>query len=153
VASYFRDPVMVSPKREVSHQCDRCGSPNIVALSLLHDQETRTNSQGFTSQSYSAQRATPPQPRSYGLPIFFFSVIILFILFCSLAYYSAAKHAPFLEYPIGCLLIVAAACIAALTFICRNIAQYNRDVFPTIYWNWTHTYLCRRCGKLLHLPT
>jgi hypothetical protein len=26
-------------------------------------------------------------------------------------------------------------------------------VFPQIYWNWTHTYLCRRCGKLLHIPT
>jgi hypothetical protein len=29
-----------------------------------------------------------------------------------------------------------------------RIAHYNRDVYPRLRWDWEHTYVCRRCGKL-----
>src|SRR5258708_1425559 len=52
-------------KQQHSYQCDQCGSPNIVALPVLHEQGTRTYSSPTnwgSSQSYSAQ-GVPAEPR------------------------------------------------------------------------------------------
>jgi hypothetical protein len=29
----------------------------------------------------------------------------------------------------------------------RTISRYNRKVFPSLYSDWAHTFMCRRCGK------
>jgi predicted RNA-binding Zn-ribbon protein involved in translation (DUF1610 family) len=149
---------MVSPNREVSYQCDRCGSANIVALAILHQQGTRTLITGSgwrgSSQSYSAQAAAPPKPKSSLGPIVVYGFLLYVLLFWARACYAAMlnKKDPTLEYPMGCLLILAATCLVALILTCRNIVKYNRDVFPRLHWHWAHTYQCRRCGELICIP-
>ena len=52
----------------MAYRCEQCGSPEIVALSQLYEQGTRSFSGRFTSgvsQSYTAKAASPPRPRGY----------------------------------------------------------------------------------------
>jgi hypothetical protein len=35
----------------------------------------------------------------------------------------------------------------------RKVAVYNQEVLPRLLWNWEHTYVCRRCGKLRLIPS
>jgi hypothetical protein len=146
---------MSSPKREVSYQCDRCGSPNNVALSLLHQRGTRSFTAGSgwpgSSQSYSAQAAAPPTPRRYADRIVPYGFLFFFLSFLTWGCYGALvkSHDQVLYYPIGFLLFLGAICLAALIRSCVKIADFNRDVFPRLHSHWAHTYACRRCGKLI----
>jgi predicted RNA-binding Zn-ribbon protein involved in translation (DUF1610 family) len=142
------------------YQCDQCGSANIVAAHVLYQQGTRAYSGTFnsgTSQSYSAQAAAPPSPRGYGRPLILWGFGILFACFWGWAGLSAVlrhldSHGA-LESPIGFLALLGIACLAGLFFSIRKIARYNREIYPRLRWNWEHTYICRRCGKVLLIPS
>jgi hypothetical protein len=57
---------MAATGQAMAYRCEQCGSPEIVALSQLYEQGTRSFSGRFTSgvsQSYTAKAASPPRPR------------------------------------------------------------------------------------------
>ena len=59
---------MAATGQAMAYRCEQCGSPEIVALSQLYEQGTRSFSGRFTSgvsQSYTAKAASPPRPRGY----------------------------------------------------------------------------------------
>jgi len=148
---------MAVAKQQHSYQCDQCGSPNIVALPVLHEQGTRTYSSPTnwgSSQSYSAQGAAPPRRKGYGGPFLLWGFLLYFVSFWSWALYGAlAKYPDTTEYALAFLGLMGIGCVAGLVLAFRKVARYNREFFPTLYRNWTHTYMCRRCGKLLHIPS
>jgi hypothetical protein len=94
-------------KQQLSYQCDQCGSPNIVALSVLYEQGSRTYSSPTywgSSQSYSAQGAAPPRRKGYGAPFLLWGFLLYFVLFWSWAFYGAlAKYPDTTEYALGFL--------------------------------------------------
>jgi hypothetical protein len=51
------------------------------------------------------------------------------------------------------LISIGLGLIGGMILNFRRAARYNAKVFPGLYSNWTHTYMCRRCGKLLHIPS
>ena len=147
-------------KQQHSYQCDQCGSPNIVALPVLHEQGTRTYSSPTnwgSSQSYSAQGAAPPRRKGYGGPLLLWGFLLSFFLFWSWACYSAMlkypKTASSMEYPLGFLGLMVLGCVIGLVLTSRKVSRYNQAVFPVLYSTWARTYMCRRCGKLLHIPS
>jgi DNA-directed RNA polymerase subunit RPC12/RpoP len=151
---------MAVAKQQLSYQCDQCGSPNIVALPVLHEQGTRTYSSPTnwgSSQSYSAQGAAPPRRKGYGGPFLLWGFLLSFFLFWSWACYSAMlkypKTASSMEYPLGLLGLMVLGCVIGLVLTSRKVSRYNQAVFPVLYSTWARTYMCRRCGKLLHIPS
>jgi hypothetical protein len=99
---------MAVAKQQLSYQCDLCGSPNIVALPVLHEQGTRTYSSptnwGSSQSSFSSSSA-PPRRKGYGGPFLLWGFLLSFFLFWSWACYSAMlkypKTASSMEYPLG----------------------------------------------------
>src|SRR5271163_2594874 len=74
---------MATAAQQTLYQCDRCGTPEIVAVPLLYQQGTRSYSGTFsrgTSQSQSALAASPPHPRGYMKSCFLW-VCAVFIFF------------------------------------------------------------------------
>jgi len=154
----FRDNEMAALGQQNPYQCDQCGTSNIVAVPLLYEQGTRTYSGPFhqgSSQSYSAQVAAPPKPRSYARPLFLWGFAIFFFGFWACAGFSAHFKYPndsSMAHTIAFLLILGLACAGGLVLNLRRVSRYNREVYSRLYWDWEHTYQCRRCGKVLVIP-
>jgi hypothetical protein len=147
-------------KQQPSYECDRCGSPNIVALPVLYERGTRTYSSPAywgKSQTYAAHGAAPPRRKGYGGPFLLWGFLLSFFLFWSWACYSAMLKYPktvsSMEYPLGLLGLMVLGCVIGLVLTSRKVSRYNQAVFPVLYATWAHTYMCRRCGKLLHIPS
>lgn len=137
-----------------SYHCDQCGTPEIVAVPVLYQQGTRSFSGLFnhgTSQSYSAQAATPPQTKGYVRPILLWGfVVTLFSIssFFDLNAFVQRRVFSVTEVEIAAIfLFLLLASLWGMMRTVRKISRYNHDVYPQLYWNWTHTYMCRRCGK------
>jgi hypothetical protein len=151
---------MASVSQLNPYQCDQCGTTNIVAAPVLYQQGTRAYSGTFssgTSQSYSAQVAAPPSPRGYGRPPCFGDPILLFVFGAIVGFRSGFLNSRKRQC-IGwtwlqCLLLLAVVCLEGCFLSFRRIARYNREVYPRLHWNWEHTYICRRCGKLRLIPS
>lgn len=151
---------MASVSQQTPYQCDQCGTANIVAAPLLYEQGTRTYSGPFhsgTSQSFSAQSAAPPAPRGYGRPLLLWGIPICFTFFWgSVGIMSIFKHPSSIATSgkiVGVLLFLGVACVGGMLLSFRRIARYNREVYSRLYWNWEHTYVCRRCGKSRLIPS
>jgi uncharacterized membrane protein (Fun14 family) len=151
---------MASTSRLNPYQCDECGTTNIVAAPLLYEQGTRSYSGPFhygISQSYSAQAVAPPDSRGYGRSLLLWGIPICFTFFLGLVGLGGI-----LEHPrsiatsgsiVAVLLLLGVACLGGMLLRFRSIARYNREVYPRLYWNWEHTYICRRCGRSLIIPS
>ena len=149
---------MTSVMQQHPYQCDQCGTPEIVAVPLLYQQGTRTFSGMFnrgTSQSYSAQAAAPPRPRGYARPLLLWGPAILIF-----SVWVWAGLSLILEHPTAMIVEKAAisvlldiSCIAGLLFNLRRISRYNHEVYPRLHEDWTHTYMCRRCGSYRLIPS
>ena len=88
---------MAVAKQQPSYQCDQCGSPDIVALSVLYQQGTRTYSSpayGGKSQTYSAQGAAPPRRKGYGGPFLLWGFLVYFFFFWAWAFYRGLIKNP-----------------------------------------------------------
>ena len=151
---------MASAAQLNSYQCDQCGTTNIVAAPVLYQQGTRAYSGLFnsgTSQSYSAQAASPPSPRGYGRPLALWGVPICFTFFWGFAglgrILGHPKSAATLTDAVVILLFLGVVCLGGMLLSFRRIARYNREVYTRLYWNWEHTYICMRCGKLRLIPS
>jgi hypothetical protein len=156
IASRFRKRVsQFSP-----YQCDQCGTANIVAAPVLYQQGTHSYSTRFhsgTTQSYSAQAVAPPLRLGYVRPFLLWGP--LFFLLCLWTFVGVRSV---LEVPrvtmfrvglAAIFLVLDLASLAGLVSSLRKVARYNRDVYPRLQWDWEHTYVCRRCGKLSLIPS
>jgi hypothetical protein len=149
---------MASVQQQHPYECDQCGTPEIVAVPVLYQQGTRTFSGRFnhgTSQSYSAQAAAPPRPRGYTRPLLLWGPAILIF-----SVWVWAGFSLILEHPTAMIVEKAAisvlldiSCIAGLLLNLRRISRYNHEVYPQLHEDWTHTYMCRRCGSYRLIPS
>jgi len=151
---------MATPLQQNPYRCDQCGTGEIVAVPLLHQQGTRSYSGTFshgTSQSYSAQVAAPPRPRSYLRPVILWGFAILLFFFWSYAGLGAIFEHPTTTAMKGSVvavfILLCVVCVVGLLASLRRIARYNREIYPQLHWDWTHTYMCRRCGKSSLIPS
>ena len=137
------------------YQCDRCGNPDIVAVPIVYQQGTRTFSgilNRGVSQSISAQEVAPPSRRGYLRPVLGWGFGIYLFLFWGGAGISSMTHS--VKDPIGSrdavafLLLLALVCLPGLILNLRRSIRYNREVYPRLHWDWAHSFMCRRCGKL-----
>lgn len=154
------DHGMASVSQQNSYQCDQCGTANIVAAPLLYEQGTRAYSGPFhsgVSQSYSAQAAAPPNPRGYRRALLLWGTPICFTLFWgSVGLRGILEHSSSWAESgnvVVVLLLLGLACVGGMLWRFRSIARYNREVYRHLYWNWEHTYICRRCGCSLIIPS
>ncbi len=150
---------MASVSQPNPYQCDQCGTTNIVAAPVLYQQGTHTYSTRFhsgTTQSFSAQAAAPPDPRGYGRPLLFWGVPICFMFFWGFAglgrILDHPQSAAALGNAVGILLFLGVVLLGGMLLSFRRVARYNREVYPRLYWNWEHTYICRRCGRFRLIP-
>jgi len=145
---------MVTAGQQTAYRCEQCGSPEIVALSLLHEQGTRSFSGRFTSgvsQSYSARAAAPPKPKRYFRPIILWGpVAVFFGMWTYLGFSALFMHPKALalkELLAVVFFLLFRAALAKLLVNLRRVARYNREVYPHLHSDWAHTFMCRRCGK------
>ena len=150
---------MASVAQLNSYQCDQCGTTNIVAAPVLYQQGTRAYSGTFnsgTSQSYSAQAAAPPIPRGYLRPLVLWGPATLILFVWTIAGFSSLMEHPtttaLSANTVAVFLFLSLVSLAGMAFSFRKIVRYNREIYPRLYWNWEHTYICKRCGKLRLIP-
>ncbi len=145
---------MATTGQQTAYRCNQCGSPEIVALSLLHEQGTRSFSGRFTSgvsQSYSARAAAPPKPKRYFRPIILWGpVVVFFGMWTYVGFNTLFMHPKVfvlkeLLAVVFFLLFIAA--LSRLLVSLGRVNRYNREVYEQPYSDWAHTFMCRRCGK------
>ena len=146
---------MATLAAQQAYQCAECGNPDIVAVPTIYQQGTRTFSGIFNrgvSQSIAAQQVAPPPRRRYIRPILLWGFAIYFFVFWGVAGLSSltqpVKDPNSSRIAIGVLISLALVCLFGLMLHVRRIAAYNRNVLPELRWQWEHSFLCRRCGKL-----
>jgi hypothetical protein len=104
----------------------------------------------------SSRRGTAA-PQGVWRPISFVGLPAVVLLFWSWACYSAMlkypKTASSMEYPLGLLGLMVLGCVIGLVLTSRKVSRYNQAVFSVLYSTWARTYMCCRCGKLLHIPS
>lgn len=151
---------MASVSQLTPYHCDQCGSANIVAAPVVYQEGTRTYSGTFysgTTQSYSAQAVAPPKPRGYGRPLLLWGIPICFTFFWGfvglVGILDHAKAAETLGGTVTVLLILGVGCLGGMFLSFGRVGRYNRNIYPQLRWNWEHTYVCRRCGKLRLIPS
>jgi hypothetical protein len=151
---------MASEPQFNPYLCDQCGTANIVAAPVLYQQETRTYSGTFysgTTQSHSAQAVAPPNARGYIRPFLLWGPpMVIFFVWTVVGAGSIFDHptsSALRPDTVAVFLLLGIASVAGLVLSIRKIARYNREVFPRLKWNWEHTYICRRCGKLRLIPS
>ena len=145
---------MAATEQEMAYRCDQCGSSEIVALSLLYEQGTRSFSGRFTSgvsQSYSARAAAPPTPKRYFRPFILWGPVIIILSFWIYAgIQSILLHPKTTALKGETIVMLSFLCLiafAGLLFSLGKIVRYNREVYPHLHSDWAHTFMCRRCGK------
>ena len=156
-----RDNGMASTSQLNPYQCDQCGTTNIVAAPLLY----RTgNAQLFgalpfrhepillcTSRSAArSSRVRTASPALGNTNMLHFLLGIRRVLegFWNIRVplYLGRTPSPFCCFS-------AWRALGGMLLRFRSIARYNREVYPRLYWNWEHTYICRRCGRSLIIPS
>jgi hypothetical protein len=146
---------MTSVSQLNPYHCDQCGTANIVAAPVLYQQGTHTYSTRFrsgTTQSFSAQAVTPPRPRGYLRPMLGWGpAVIIFFVWTVVGISSTYEHSmtsALRPSAVSVFLFFGAASLVGMGLSLRNVARYNREVYPRLQWNWEHTYICKRCGRL-----
>jgi TM2 domain-containing membrane protein YozV len=151
---------MEAVRQSNSYQCDRCGSTNVVAAPVIYEQGTRTYSGTFNSgisRSQAAVAAAPPDTRSYRRPLMLWGSALCFSLFWGFAGlgrllgHSQASSA--LQKVVTVLFLGGVLCLVGMLLSFRRVARYNREVYPQRHWQWEHTYICKRCGRNLLIPS
>jgi hypothetical protein len=126
---------MVYAQQQHSYRCDRCGSPEVVALSLLYERGTRTQSGPAywgKSQSFSAQNTAPPKQKGYGGPFLLWGFLVAFLSFWFWAFSQAFAKFPAAAVNVLVFLgLMGFACVVGFAVSCRRISRHNRAVFPT----------------------
>ncbi len=150
---------MATSVQQHLYQCDQCGTSEIVAIPILYQQGTRTFSGIFnhgTSQSASAQAVAPPRLRGYLGQIFIWgfavSLCSLWSVTSLLSFFRHTEVSTSQAEVTAVFLVLWIASIAGMIRSLRQTARYNRKIYPKLHSDWAHTFMCRRCGKLLLIP-
>lgn len=150
---------MATSVQQRLYQCDQCGTPEIVAVPIIYQQGTRTFSGLFNhgiSQSASAQAVAPPRPRSYFRQIFIWGIAATLFSIWSLTSLISFHHQTAVSTSLAevtvVFLVLWICSIAGMIRSVRLTSNYNRKVYPKLQSDWAHTFMCRRCGKLLLIP-
>jgi predicted RNA-binding Zn-ribbon protein involved in translation (DUF1610 family) len=145
---------MVTTGQRTAYRCDQCGSAEIVALSLLYEQGTRSFSGRFTSgvsQSIAAKAAAPPAPKHYFRPfILWGSVVAFFAMWTYVGFSALFMHPKALALKECWAAVLLTLCMTSFVKLLLNlylIARYNQEVYPRLHSDWAHTFMCRRCGR------
>jgi predicted RNA-binding Zn-ribbon protein involved in translation (DUF1610 family) len=145
---------MAATGQAKAYRCEQCGSSEIVALSQLYEQGTRSFSGRFTSgvsQSYSARAAAPPQPKRYFRPFILWGPVVVFFAMWTYVGFSALfihpKALVLKEFLAVVFPLLFLAALAMLLLNLGRVARYNREIYPHLHSDWAHTFMCRRCGK------
>lgn len=152
----LKDDEMATLSQQSPYRCDQCGTPDIVAVPLVYQQGTRTYANPFgwgSSQSHSAQAASPPRRRSYlrsfllwGPPTSLFFLWSYAGISAMLEHRNVRRSA---QEEMAVFLFLGLICLGGLVISATRIYRYNRRVYPQAQWDWEHTYMCRRCGSRL----
>lgn len=150
---------MASESEFSPYRCDRCGTTNIVAAAVVYQQGTRTYSGVFSSgvsQSQEALVAGPPNQRRYRRPFLTWGIAVCFAFFWGFAGLSRMTIHPnsaSLGNAVAIFLIAGVLFVVGLLLSIHRVARYNREVYPQLLRNWEHTFICRRCGRSLVIPS
>lgn len=152
--SPVRDDEMGTALPQTDYQCEQCGDTNFVAAPVVYSQGTRSFSgrlgRGITQSSY-AISAAPPHRQHYLRPLIQWGpAIAFFALWSFIGLGSALEFRTITGIKVGLdLMFIAlcAICVGGLLAGLRKAARYNREVYPRLFWNWEHTYVCKRCGR------
>lgn len=153
-------PAMEAVRQNNSYQCDRCGSTNVVAAPVIYEQGTRRYSGTFNSgisKSQAAIGAAPPDTRSYRRPLLMWGAGLCFTLFWGFAGLARllehSQSGSALQRVVTVLFLAGVLCLGGMLLSFRRVARYNREVYPQLHWQWEHTFICRRCGRSLLIPS
>ena len=145
---------MAATGQVMAYRCEQCGSSEIVALSQLYEQGTRSFSGRFTSgvsQSYSARAAAPPQPKRYFRPFILWGPVVVFFAMWTYVGFSALfihpKALVLKEFLAVVFPLLFLAALAMLVLNLGRVARYNREIYSHLHSDWAQTFMCRRCGK------
>lgn len=150
---------MASESEVKPYRCDKCGGTNIVAASVVYQQGTRTYSGVFSSgvsQSQEALVAAPPKQRGYRRSLLTWGIATCFAFFwgfAGLSRMSVHPHSASLGNAVVIFLLASVFFVVGLLLSVRRVARYNRDVYPQLLWDWERTFICRRCGTSLIVPS
>ena len=158
--SPVRDDEMGTALQQTLDRCEQCGDTNFVAAPVVYSQGTQSSSgrfgRGITQSSY-AISAAPPRPQRYLRPLILWGpAIAFFALWSFIGLGSALEFRTITGVKVGLALVfiaLCAGCIGGLLSGFRKAARYNREVYPRLYWNWEHTYVCKRCGRFQMIPS
>ena len=134
-------------------QCPKCKSKNTQRLEVIYehgtsDINTTSNTVGVgyggrlgaggavtktsgTSQSIIAQKASPPEIRSYSAVIWC-SIIGLILLFNAEGFWQL----------VGLGFVVLAIYMGKANF------EYNKSEFPKLFEEWEKSWYCNKCGNI-----
>lgn len=145
---------MANIAQQTPYQCDQCGCSDFIAAPVLYQQGTRTYSGMFrwgTSQTRSAQLATPPRPRSYAGPFLRWGFPLCFCFFWGLTVlttiFQRSQATTKTTVADVSLLLLGIVCLGGLIRSLRKVADYNRNSYTQLLRDWEHTFTCRRCGS------
>ncbi len=155
-------------------ECSVCHSTNLVKVSLAYEQGLsdyhgqsrsrgvfagteglglwggRTTSAG-TSQTRLSARLSPPTKCSYWtmLKVWFAGLIVVWFVGIALTPANAYQAKEFTRE----FALAMDVYVAALVVFGWLVWGYNRRIFPAKHRSWDRSFLCRRCGKTVLIPS
>ena len=152
--SPVRDDEMGTVFQQNPYRCEQCGATNIVAAPVVFQQGTQAYAGRFspgTTQTFAAQLAAPPSPRGYRRWLLLWGLPTSFTFFWGVAGLGRILDHPQSAGTLGTtvvmVLLFGAMLLGGMLLSFRRISRYNKQVYPRLYWDWEHTYVCRRCGR------
>ena len=151
--------------QQTDYQCEQCGATNIVAAPVVYSQGTHSFSGRFCAGTNAIilQRssAAPPRPRGYLRPLLLWGSPHFFPSFWELCWASDQDSA-IIRTTSGTqglrrlrfsYLLDLAASLEWCFMSFRKVARYNREVYPRLYWDWEHTYVCKTMRRSQMIPS
>ena len=121
--------------RLVQHACPRCGSEEIRRLSLIHETGLASKTGNDSPhETVLSKQAAPPVKKPAGMWAGAATV------FAVVAVASLTKSEVLAMLAFGSVAIAIGFAAHAMT--------YNRLVFPRLYEQWAHSFMCNRCGSV-----
>jgi hypothetical protein len=153
-------------------ECSFCHSTNLVKVSLAYEQglselqsrsrlgglSLATSGLGFwsgearttgTVQTRLSARLSPPTKMSYWKTALWWLLGLLALWFVGIALMPENAHKA-KEFG-QAFAWVADAYAGALVLLWCFIWRYNHRVFPIQHRRWDHSFMCRRCGKMIRV--
>ena len=146
---------MATLAAQQAYQCAECGNPDIVAVPMIYQQGTRTFSGIFNrgvSQSVAAQQMAPPRPRTYFRVVAVWGALVLLSLLWTVTSVAALTRPQKTSMALFEVTILSSALLlvtaVGLFRSAYAVYRYNRETYRRLLAGWSHSFMCKRCGKL-----